>query len=96
MGKVWLYGGPAIQSDSHHGGSVEDESSGRREISGGGRNRELRQIARDRQDVMQIELRLKLPDQLLIARAVEDQPNGFQTRAERGKGNIPLTNIGSG
>ena len=47
--------------------------------------RDLRQIARDRQDITQNELQLKQPDQLLITRAAEDQQKEYKRRAEKGK-----------
>ena len=48
-------------------------------------NRELRQIARGCQDIRQVESRPRQPDQLLIARVVEDQQKEHKARTGRRK-----------
>ena len=52
-------------------------------------NRELKQIARGRQDVKQIEAQLRQPDQSLIPRVVRDRRKKYKPRAEKGEQEQP-------
>ena len=66
-------------------------------------NRELPQIAGDRQDIKQIELQLKEPDQAIIGRHQQIESPGRSEISKRiirqgrkeGKGSNPITKIGA-
>ena len=55
-----------------------------------GQHRELQQIARSRQDMKQIEPRLRQPDQL-ISGAVGDQGKEYKARTEKGRKEQPYS-----